>query len=429
MSTFTTRSDGRIHVHILPHTRFRTKDLMIRLHTPLVRDTVTAMSLLPYMWMNGTKTHPSTRDLQIAADDLYGSVIRTSLGKRAGYHVFEAAASIPDVSRLTADDVVAQAADLVCQVLLDHAAGHGAFSDEAVAQEIDLHRRRIEAARDDKMGFALQRCMAEVAEDSPAALPRLGFIDELGDLTSDKLYRTYESVFQASEVHAYLVGPFENAHALAEKLIRELGRVFPSDSSRTAFRVEPLSREARAEFQTVTEHQDVAQAQLDMGYRTGVNFADENYPSLLMMNGVFGGFAHSKLFLNVREKHSLAYSVWSHHDGMTGALAVMTGIDPKNYDQARQIIDQQLSAIQAGDVSDEEINFTFRGLQNQYTVLLDQPAALANWHYNGVLSGKERDIEDMLKALQSVTKEDIVQAAQAVQPHTIYFLTGEGDAS
>lgn len=172
----------------------------------------------------------------------------------------------------------------------------------------------------------------------------------------------------------------------------------------------------------------MAQAQLDIGYRTGVNFSSDDYPAMLMMNGVLGGFAHSKLFLNVREKHSLAYTVWSHFDAMTGSLAVMTGIEPKQYEKALQIIEEQVTAIQAGNITDEEMAFTFRGLQNQYTVLLDQPSSLTSWHYNGVLCGQQREIETLLDQLQRVTKEDVVDAAKRLEPNTIYFLTGEGDA-
>lgn len=429
MSTFTTRNVGRIYAHILPHTRFRTKDLIIRLHTPLQKQNVTAVSLLPYMWMNGTKTRPSTRELMIAADNLYGTVLRTSLGKRGAYHVLEATASIPDVSHLTDDDVVHKAADLACGLLLDHAANEGAFTKAAVAQEIDLHRRRIEASRDDKMSFALQRCLAEVAEGTPVALPRLGFIEDLATLSNDNLYDAYRTVFDTGELHVYLVGPFADASSLADKVIAQLQQRVPSDPLRDSLQVDALAPLQRRDFRTVRETQDVMQAQLDVGYRTGVNFADDAYPSFVMMNGILGGFAHSKLFRNVREKHSLAYNVWSHFDGMTGVLAVMTGIEPSKYSQALDIIQEQLATIQAGEITDEEMDYTLRGLVNQYTVLLDQPAALANWHYNGAVCGQQRDIPELMQALRKLSKDDIVRAASQLEPSTIYFLTGEGEAS
>lgn len=428
LANFTTRQAGRIYVHFLPHTRFRTKDLTIRLHIPQSRERVTPMALLPYMWMNGTKSKPSTRDLTIAADELYGTVVRSGLGKRGEYQIMEVSANIPDVSAITRDHVVEQALALVCEVLLNHEAKTAAFSDDAVRQEIDLHRRRIEATRDDKMGYALQRCLAEVARGTAAALPRLGYLEDLEAIDADVLFDCYRTLLKEAEVHAYLVGPYQDADALSEQIIGQLSQVIGEGAMRSQLQVEPLRTGVETSFRHVTERQDVAQAQLDIGYRTGVNFSSDDYPAMLMMNGVLGGFAHSKLFLNVREKHSLAYTVWSHFDAMTGSLAVMTGIEPKQYEKALQIIEEQVTAIQAGNITDEEMAFTFRGLQNQYTVLLDQPSSLTSWHYNGVLCGQQREIETLLDQLQRVTKEDVVDAAKRLEPNTIYFLTGEGDA-
>lgn len=429
MTEFKTLIDGRVHVHALQHTRFRTKDFTIRLHMPMTREQVTQTALLPHMWMNGTKRLPTTRDLTIAADNLYGTVLRTSLGKRGPLHVLEVSVSIPDVQDIATEHIVDEAIQLACDVLLDHARNQSAFTADAVRQEIDLHRRRIEAARDDKMSFALQRCVAEVCAGTPAALPRLGFLDDLKDISNDMLYDAYEFLLKEAEVHAYLVGPYEDPDVFAQQILTRLAPLFPGAGARSKSAVDALPLLRKKDFQNVHEHQDMAQGQLDVGYRTGIDFADGLYPALLMMNGIFGGFAHSKLFANVREKHSLAYTVWSHLDPMTGVLAVMTGINPENYAKALDIVQAQLEAIRAGEITDDEMTFTLRGLENQYTVLLDQPSALASWHYNGVVSGKHRDISTLLAQLKSISKEDVAKVAGVIEPNTVYFLSKEGDAS
>lgn len=428
MDSFETISDGRVHVHMLRHSNYRTKEFSIRLHTPIRRDRVTATALLPHMWMNGTDGRPSTTLLTIAADDLYGTLVRSSLGKRGGKHILQVDASIPDVTGLTEESVVDRAIDLACDVLFDHTADKGCFSAPAVAQEIDLHRRRIEAARDDKMSYALQRCLAHVAENTPAALPRLGYLDDLPQLTPATLFDVYLALLETSEIHAYLVGPYADLTETADKLLAKLRGILPKSQAvrrDSPSGAEVLPRKSSRSFQKVTERQDVAQAQLDIAYRTGIGFGDDRYPALLILNGVFGGFTHSKLFLNVREKHSLAYTVWSHLDLMTGVLAVMTGISPDNYDKAVDIVEQQLEEIRAGKISDAEMEFTVRALENQYTLMSDGPAALANWHYTGVLSGAARDVDQLIQDLRRVGKDDLVQVAQEIEPSTIYFLTRE----
>lgn len=39
-----------------------------------------------------------------------------------------------------------------------------------------------------------------------------------------------------------------------------------------------------------------------MGIRTSITYGDPQYAAALMYNGILGGYPHSKLFVNVREK-------------------------------------------------------------------------------------------------------------------------------
>lgn len=48
--------------------------------------------------------------------------------------------------------------------------------------------------------------------------------------------------------------------------------------------------------------QELKQSKLHIGYRTFITYKDEDYFALQLFNGLFGGFSHSKLFVNVREK-------------------------------------------------------------------------------------------------------------------------------
>ncbi len=69
--------------------------------------------------------------------------------------------------------------------------------------------------------------------------------------------------------------------------------------------------------------------------------------SHLMYNGVLGGYPHSKLFTNVREKASLAYYASSRFDGHKGILTIQSGIEMANYEKAVDIIRKQLDSYGA----------------------------------------------------------------------------------
>jgi predicted Zn-dependent peptidase len=119
------------------------------------------------------------------------------------------------------------------------------------------------------------------------------------------------------------------------------------------------------------EKLDVGQGKLNMGLRAHVTYADDQYPAALMYNGVLGGFPHSKLFIHVREKESLAYYASSRLDGHKGILTLQSGIEIQNYEKAVAIILKQLEAMEQGDISEKELSQTRAMISNHLREIQD----------------------------------------------------------
>jgi predicted Zn-dependent peptidase len=143
-----------------------------------------------------------------------------------------------------------------------------------------------------------------------------------------------------------------------------------------------------------------------------------------VFNGIFGGFSHSKLFINVREKASLAYYAASRLESHKGLMMVMSGIDLKNYDQAVGIIHEQLEAMKNGDFTDQELEQTKAVIQNQILETIDTSRGLTEILYHNVVAATNINLDKWLEEMQKVTKEEIVEVAKKIQMDTIYFLTG-----
>ena len=143
-----------------------------------------------------------------------------------------------------------------------------------------------------------------------------------------------------------------------------------------------------------------------------------------VLNGIYGGFSHSKLFINVREKNSLAYYAASRLESHKGLMIVMSGIDSKNYQQAVDIIKEQMEAMKKGDFSDEELAQTKAVIKNQLLETMDTARGTNEILYHNVVAGKNITVDEWLQRVDETTKEDIVKAAAKIQLDTIYFLTG-----
>ncbi|UUZ95673.1 insulinase family protein [Paenibacillus sp. P25] len=114
----------------------------------------------------------------------------------------------------------------------------------------------------------------------------------------------------------------------------------PGEGPRLDYSIRPERRQP-AQVKEVVERLEVNQGKLNMGLRINTSYADENYPAALMYNGILGGYPHSKLFTNVREKASLAYYASSRLDGHKGILTIQSGIEIGNYEKAVNIIKER----------------------------------------------------------------------------------------
>ena len=171
------------------------------------------------------------------------------------------------------------------------------------------------------------------------------------------------------------------------------------------------------------------QGKLNMGCRTGATIRDDDYISLLMYNGILGGFPHSKLFMNVREKASLAYYASSRLESHKGILTIQSGIEIANYRKALDIIQEQLEAMRKGNISERELSQTRATLSNQLRERQDRPYELIDFAYHSILSGRDWTIDRLHKGIGEVTKEDVRRVAEQVQLDTIYFLRDKGGKS
>ena len=179
-----------------------------------------------------------------------------------------------------------------------------------------------------------------------------------------------------------------------------------------------------SEEKEVIEKLDVKQGKLNIGFRSNIFYGDPEYFALQLYNGLFGGFSHSKLFINVREKASLAYYASSRLESHKGLLIVMSGIENENYKQALDIIKEQFTLMQQGDFTEDELQQTKAVVKNQLLETIDVPRGLVEILYHNVIAKTKISLDEWLEKTETITKEEIVDVAKGIQLDTIYFLTG-----
>jgi predicted Zn-dependent peptidase len=134
-----------------------------------------------------------------------------------------------------------------------------------------------------------------------------------------------------------------------------------------------------------------------------------------VLSTILGGGMSSRLFQNIREKHGLAYSVFSelnlYRD--TGCLAVYAGT---SLESARKVIDMtMLEFRQLKDelVPDEELRRAKDHLKGSLALSLESTSSrMSNLARQELFFGKFFTVDQMVECIEKVTAEEIQQIAQ-----------------
>ncbi|KNB73036.1 EF-P 5-aminopentanol modification-associated protein YfmF [Brevibacillus reuszeri] len=407
-----------MNVHILPTAKFKTTTIVTMIEQALSEENVTKTALLAMVMKRATARFPETKRLRAHLDYLYGAIFDVDVMKKGERQILQIYMEVPNEKYLSKDATLLEAAiQFVGDMLTRPLVENGAFLEKYMNQEKETLRKRMESLIDDKMKYANQRVTEEMCKDEPFSLLVQGRVDDLPGITGEDLYSYYKEIMTNNPINMFVVGDVEQQNV--SEIIRSQVPLERSDVK--GFQVNQEQKQITTEREVI-DRLDVGQAKLNIGCRTQITYKDDDYPALLLYNGILGGFPHSKLFVNVREKESLAYYAVSRLESHKGIMMIMSGIDVNKYQRAVEIIKQQLELMEKGTISDEELGLTRATLSNQFRELLDSARGMIDFTYNGVISGRKRQLDELLKAISSVTLDEIKQVADKVKIDTIYLL-------
>ncbi|WP_338452110.1 pitrilysin family protein [Niallia oryzisoli] len=405
-------------LHIIPTEKYKTNTIVFKMKAPLDKENVTKRALLPHVLQSNSKKFPTTSLLRSYLDELYGATFNVDLGKKGEYHIISFSIEAANEKFLSdSTPLMEKAFEFLAEVLINPNVDGHSFDQTTVGNEKRSLKQRIQSVYDDKMKYSNFRLIQEMCKEEPYSLHVHGQLEDVDSITAESLYDYYQSALREDELDLYVVGD-----VTSEEVVKIVNNLFHF-SDRTPKNLDEKGPQTKKEAKEIKEAQDVKQGKLNIGYRTNVLYGDEDYYALQVFNGIFGGFSHSKLFINVREKASLAYYVASRLESHKGLMLVMSGIDNKNYEQAVSIIKEQMTAMTAGEFSDEEIDQTKAVIKNQLLETIDNARGMVEILYHNVVSKENISLDHWISAMDQVTKDEIIKIAGKIELDTIYFLT------
>ncbi len=405
----------------LPAQRFKTSRMTVQLIAPLQRETAAANALLPAVLRRGTVRCPDMESLSAALDTLYGANVDYTVRKKGERQCVGFAADfIDDAFTPHGEKLLEPVSAMLGELLLDPVTHGGRFLSSYVESEKANLIDAIRGLKNDKRDWADIRLMQEMCAGEPYSVLRLGDEETAGRITNQSLYVHGQALMASSRVEVIYCGSAE-AQRVEDAVLTALAAL-PRGAQTALPEVQRI--QAPDTPRRIVETMDVTQGKLAMGYRC----SSDDYPAMVLANLIFGGTSNSKLFLNVRERLSLCYYASSSYARSKSILTVSSGVETADFERAEAEIGRQLQAVQQGDWEDWEQEGALQAIRASLLSLSDSQGALENFYLGQIAAGVEETPEELAAALEQVTKERIVAAAQTVKPDTVYFLRGKEEA-
>ena len=377
-------------------------------------------ALLPSVMLRGTVPHPDLRSITRHLDDLYGAAIgplvrRLGDWQSTGFYL----SFLDDRFAMAGDRVAAGMTAFLEETLTQPLLDKEGFLPEIVESEKKNLISTIESELNNKGAYAMGKLLRAMCREDSFGIPRLGTVETVAKIQPQELYDHYLRIRRESPIEIFYVGSMESGEiaGLLRPMIAKWQRSPVSLPAQTSF----TPGEGFDERETM----EISQGKLCLGFSTPTTCREGDYAAMMVLCTIFGSGMTSKLFMNVREKLSLCYSIGASYYGTKGILTVSAGIDFDKETLTRQETLRQLEACRNGDITPEELTAAKESICSGIRSTHDSPGAIESYYSATLLTGSRRTAESYLEQVRQVSLSDVVAAARTLTLRGSYFLRGE----
>ncbi|WP_316246207.1 EF-P 5-aminopentanol modification-associated protein YfmF [Streptococcus sp. Marseille-P7376] len=409
-----------VHLHFIQSEKFKTNKIKVRFSAPMFEKTIAGRVLTASMLETSNALYPTSQSFREKLANIYGANFSTSLSRRGLVHYLDINLSFVRDQFLSRKNVLT---DEMLEFLKASLFSPLSNGDAFDAKTFEIEKKNVltdlEAEIENHFYHAHRKLNDLFYDLSEMRIPRVGTVELVEKETAESSFSTFQKMLKEDQIDFFFIGNF-NEIAVRDKI----------QDFHFAEREQPLELMYQQNYSNVTrenlEQREVHQSIIELAYHFSAQYGDSEHLPLIVLNGLLGGFAHSKLFVNVREKESLAYTISSNFDIFSGLMRIYAGIDRANRTKTIALINRQILDLKRGNFTDDELEQTKKMLKNSILLAQDRQNTLIERAYMSAVLGKKfLSLEAWLESLENVRKNEVIKAAQQLKLQAIYFMEGK----
>lgn len=350
---------------------------------------------LEHLMFKGTKKWPTTLDLSAVLDGVGAEFNAFTSKDYTGYYV------------KIAEDKVKIAIDFLADILI-----HSKFDKDEMNKERGVILEELKMYEDNPM-MLLNDILEEVMyKNSSLARLVIGSRETISKISREQLLKFKDEFYCPNNVIVGVAGKMNQASTI--DLVKEyFGKLKASKLCASSFE-SYVDTQLEPRIKIVYKKNE--QVNIGLGL-VGYHYQDERLLALNLLGIILGGSMSSRLFINVREKKSLAYyisaSVGSYQD--TGSFMIEGGFNKMKVKDAIRAVLSELKKIKTNGVTGEELHRAKEFLRGKLILNLEDSRSIAEWSVKQeMFRGEILTVKQKLNLIDKVSLRDIHKVAQDI---------------
>jgi predicted Zn-dependent peptidase len=333
---------------------------------------------LEHMFFKGTDKRPSTLKISETLDSVGGEYNAFTSKEVTGFWA--------KVDKKHSDIAL----DWICDIFLN-----SKFDEKEMEREKGVIVEEVNMYLDTPMAYVGELFENLLYGDTPAGWQVIGEKQNILSFNRKKVVDYYNGHYSPSNVIVCVAGDVKQEEI--EKKIKNYFSAPGGPASGWENNGKVAVKEFQKEPQILLHYKKTDQTHFCLGARAYSLFDKRRY-DLALLSIILGGNMSSRLFIKVRERNGLAYSIHTSVDNSTdtGYLVTQAGIDHKNLEKAVKLILQEYKNIKDKKITERELQKAKDYLKGVMSLSLDSSDSQASFYgmqellENNILTPEEK---------------------------------------
>lgn len=418
---YTKYQNGAYNIHLINTDKFKTISIRINFKRKIEKEEITKRNLLTRVLLESNQQYKTSRLIEIETENLYGLMLRSSATISGNYSIMNFESSFLN-EKYTKEKMIEKSLEFMLGFILNPDVENKKFNEKNFDLCKEALKSEIECIKENPSRYGMQKMLETMDNKEPYSINADGNLEDLEKITPENLYEYYKEIIKSDLIDIFVIGEINNTKI--KTIINEKLKINTLKKPTKSHYV--IHKKINKKPKTKSEKMNLEQSKLYIGCKLDKLTPFEQKYVMNIYSFILGGSPNSRLFMNLREKNSLCYSVNSTYQPVFNLLIIKAGIDKENAKKSITLIKQEMKNIEKGNFDEKEIEAGIITYKSTFKEVEDSAFSILNAYTSCEYLGYD-PIEKRTKEIEKITKQDIIKVAKKIYIDTIFLLEGESN--